>query len=167
MEAVLFYLFGALLLGGAIAAMTSRSAVAAAVWLVFAFVNAAGIYALLSAPVLAILQILIYAGAIMVLFLFVVMMLQGPTLKSELKSIGDRKWWLPVGAILVALLNWMRGVNLEGFINDAPAGFGEIKGVAELLLNKYMITFEMISLVLLVAIIGAVALASNKKGMPW
>ncbi len=167
MEAVLFYLFGALLLGGAIAAMTSRSAVAAAVWLIFAFVNAAGIYALLAAPVLAILQILIYAGAIMVLFLFVVMMLQGPTLKSELKSIGDRKWWLPVGAILVALLNWMRGVNLEGFIKDAPAGFGEIKGVAELLLNKYMITFEMISLVLLVAIIGAVALASNKKGMPW
>ncbi|MCP4145717.1 MAG: NADH-quinone oxidoreductase subunit J [bacterium] len=167
MEAVLFYLFGALLLGGAIAAMTSRSAVAAVVWLIFAFVNAAGIYALLAAPVLAILQILIYAGAIMVLFLFVVMMLQGPTLKSELKSIGDRKWWLPVGAVLVALLNWMHGVSLEGFTNDAPAGFGEIKGVAELLLNKYMITFEMISLVLLVAIIGAVALASNKKGMPW
>jgi len=166
-EAVLFYLFGALLLGGAIAAMTSRSAVAAVVWLIFAFVNAAGIYALLAAPVLAILQILIYAGAIMVLFLFVVMMLQGPALNSELKSMGDRKWWLPVGAILVALLNWMRGINLEGRFNDAPAGFGEIKGVAELLLNKYMITFEMISLVLLVAIIGAVALASNKKGMPW
>ena len=59
MEAVLFYLFGSFLLGGAIAAMSSRSAVAAAVWLIFAFVNAAGIYALLSAPVLAILQILI------------------------------------------------------------------------------------------------------------
>ena len=78
MESFLFYVCGAVFLGGGVAMVTSRSAVAAACWLILAFLGAAGLFAALAAPFLAVLQVLIYAGAIMVLFLFVIMMLQRP-----------------------------------------------------------------------------------------
>ncbi len=78
MEGFLFWFCGILMVLGGVMTIAQRSAVVSAVWLVFAFVCAAGIFALLSAPFVAVMQVLVYAGAIMVLFLFVIMMLQGP-----------------------------------------------------------------------------------------
>ena len=83
MEVILFWFCGILMLLGALMTVIQRNAVVSAVWLIFAFVCAAGIFALLSAPFLAVMQILVYAGAIMVLFIFVIMMLQGPVLEDE------------------------------------------------------------------------------------
>lgn len=168
MEAILFYLFGALMLASAVMCVVSRSAVASAVWLVFGFVNAAGIFALLAAPFLAILQILIYAGAIMVLFLFVIMMLQGPVLPAEdkrrpLLKIGALV--LPPAAVAVTLITWLGRGAAPAFGEATTRGTAE--AVAELLLNRYLLAFELISLVLLVAIIGAMALGRRKEDLPW
>ncbi len=170
MESILFYLFAVLMLGSAMMTVTSRSAVAAAVWLVFSFVNAAGIFALLSAPFLAILQILIYAGAIMVLCLFVIMMLQDPVLPSE----RVRRPWsriallvLPPASLAVILITWLMRNGITSFVSEVPAVRGTAEAVADLLLNRYLLAFELISIVLLVAIIGAMALGRRKEELPW
>ena len=88
MAAYLFYFCGALAVFAGVMMVLSRDAVVGACWLVFAFLNAAGVFATLSAPFLAVLQVLVYAGAIMVLFLFVIMMLQGPVLEGERRRLA-------------------------------------------------------------------------------
>jgi NADH-quinone oxidoreductase subunit J len=168
-DTFLFYLFAALTLGGAVMTVASRSAVAAAVWLIFAFVNAAGIFALLSAPFLAILQILIYAGAIMVLFLFVIMMLQSPVLPAERERRGLARLLVlgaPAAAIAVIVIGWLARSGAGAFAGAAPAG-GTAERVAALLLNRYLLAFELISVVLLVAIVGALALGRKEEDLPW
>jgi NADH-quinone oxidoreductase subunit J len=166
-ETFLFYLCGGLMLGAAAMTVVSRSAVAAAVWLVLSFVCAAGIFALLAAPFLAILQILIYAGAIMVLFLFVIMMLQGPVLPAEAaRVVAWRKalLTLPAAAVAVILIGWAaRG--REATFGATPVT-GTAAAVASLLLNRYLLAFELISIVLLVAIVGAVALGRKQEVRP-
>jgi NADH-quinone oxidoreductase subunit J len=128
------------------------------------------VFALLSAPFLAILQILIYAGAIMVLFLFVIMMLQDPVLPDERRR---RPWSriallvLPPASIAVMLIAWLSRHGMAGFVSTTPAVRGTAEAVAELLLNRYLLAFELISVVLLVAIIGAMALGRRKEELPW
>lgn len=164
METFLFYLCGGLMLGAAAMTVVSRSAVAAAVWLVFSFVCAAGVFALLAAPFLAILQILIYAGAIMVLFLFVIMMLQGPVLPAEAaRIVAWRKalLTLPAAAVAVILIGWAAQGREAAF--GATPVTGTPAAVASLLLNRYLLAFELISIVLLVAIVGAVALGRKQE----
>ena len=170
MEAFFFYLFGALMLASAIMTVASRSAVVAAVWLVFAFANTAGLFALLSAPFLAILQILVYAGAIMVLFLFVIMMLEGPVLPAESGGRSlPRKLvlMLPAAALAVILIGWLTRYGLSGFTDAAAPVSGTAARVAELLLGRYLMAFEAISIILLVAIIGALALGRKEEELPW
>ncbi|HOX26233.1 MAG TPA: NADH-quinone oxidoreductase subunit J [Candidatus Krumholzibacteria bacterium] len=170
MEGFLFYLGGAMMLLGGVAMVASRSAVSAACWLVLSFLGSAALFAALQAPFLAVLQILVYAGAIMVLFLFVIMMLEGPVMPAE---AGRPKFWIPAGAlvpaaiILVATARWVPGAGLPGFPGDLPPGFGQPVRVAQLLLGEYLLAFELISIVLVVAIIGALALGSNERTLPW
>ncbi|MHB8078558.1 MAG: NADH-quinone oxidoreductase subunit J [Candidatus Krumholzibacteriia bacterium] len=164
LEGIVFWICGGLMLLGGIMTVASRSAVGAAIWLIFAFLNAAGLFALLSAPFLAVLQVLVYAGAIMVLFLFVIMMLHGPVLGAELRRQG--RWVWPAVALPVASLAISGGILLArggagagaGFPALAAPGFGRAERVAALLLDRYLLAFELISVVLLVAIVGAVAL---------
>jgi NADH-quinone oxidoreductase subunit J len=168
-ETVLFYLLGGLMLAGAVLTVASRSAVSAAVWLIFTFVNTAGLFALLSAPFLAILQILIYAGAIMVLFLFVIMMLQGPVLPEERRRRSLPRLVLlalPAAALAVILVSWLVSGGTPGAWGAAGES-GTAQAVARLLLNRYMLAFELISVILLVAIIGAMALGRKKEELPW
>ncbi len=168
-ETILFWFCGSLMVLSGIMMVLSRSAVVAACWLILGFLNAAGVFATLSAPFLAVLQVLVYAGAIMVLFLFVIMMLQGPVLEDEMRP--PRAWLVlaaltPVVAIGVGLLAWFRG-RTAGGAAPAPPGFGSVEQVSALLLNRYLLAFELISIVLLVAIIGAVALGRRERGLPW
>ncbi len=170
MEGFLFYLCGALMMLSGIMMVASRNAVVSACWLIFAFVNAAGIFALLSAPFLAVLQILVYAGAIMVLFLFVIMMLQRPVLEGERKAPPSITWpfiALPPAAILISVIAWWRTAGTTSFGGELAAGFGSPTHIAELLLNRYLLAFELISIVLLVAIIGAVSLGKLERRLPW
>ncbi len=169
MESFVFFACGALLLLAAVMTVASRSAVVSACWLIFGFLNTAGLFALLSAPFLAVLQVLVYAGAIMVLFLFVIMMLHGPVLGAELRPQARWLWpgvGLPVLALLLILLGWARGAGGGGFAREAPAGFGHAEHVAALLLDRHLLAFELISIVLLVAIIGAVSLGRRERSQP-
>lgn len=170
MEAFLFYFCGALMLLSSLMMVVSRDAVVGACWLVFAFLNAAGIFAVLSAPFLAVLQVLVYAGAIMVLFLFVVMMLQGPVLADERRGVRPWLWpfvGLPVLAIALAVAGLLRRGGVTDLGGPVPEGFGSPQVVAELLLNRYLLAFELISILLLVGIIGAVAVGKVDRRLPW
>ncbi len=170
MEGFLFWFCGTLMFFGGLMTVIQRNAVVSAVWLIFAFVCAAGIFALLSAPFLAIMQILVYAGAIMVLFLFVIMMLQGPVLEGEKSSLSKGLYPLiavPPLAIIVTVIGWVSRHGTRP-LGDAPAeGFGTAEFVSRLLLGRYLLAFEMISLVLLVAIIGALAIGQGERKLPW
>lgn len=170
MEAFLFYSCGAVLLLAAVAVVASRSAVGAACWLILAFLGAAGLFAALQAPFLAVLQVLVYAGAIMVLFLFVIMMLEGPVLPSEASRL---RFWLPAAAlapaavILAVVALWLPRAPLPGFAASLPPGFGQPLQVSRLLLVEYVLAFELIAILLLVAMIGALALGRSDRRRPW
>jgi len=169
-ETVLFYLFGALTLAAAVMTVVSRNAVAAAVWLIVSLIGSAGLFALLSAPLLAILQILVYAGAIMVLFLFVIMMLQGPTLPAERRRRSLPRLLillLPPAAGALIALGWVSRLGVLRFAPLDPHRTGTIERVADVLLGRDLLAFELISVILLVAIIGALALGRREEELPW
>lgn len=170
MEGFLFWFCGSLMVLGGLMTVTQRSAVVSAVWLIFAFICAAGIFALLNAPFLAVMQVLVYAGAIMVLFIFVIMMLQGPELESEHKLLSLPLWpavAVPPMAVVVMIIGYLKGHGLTGLGPVPAAGFGGPTHVASLLLGRYLLAFELISIVLLVALIGALALGKDERKLPW
>jgi len=170
MEGFLFYLCGAVMLLGGIGLVISRSAVMGACWLILAFLGASGLFASLHAPFLAVLQVLVYAGAIMVLFLFVIMMLEGPAMETELSR--PRLWTTfgalaPAVVILVAVVVWLQAAHLPEFTTVLPSGFGQPLRVAQLLLVDYVFAFELISVVMLIAMVGALALGRGERKQPW
>lgn len=164
----IFYLFSAVMVIAALRVITARNPVHAALFLVLAFFNAAGIWMLLQAEFLAITLVLVYVGAVMVLFLFVVMMLD-----INLDRIREGFWsYLPVGAAVGILMVVEMGIVLGGryFGIDAmpeppapQAGFSNTRELGRLLYTDYVYPFELASLVLLVAMIAAVALTLRKR----
>ncbi len=170
MEGFLFWFCGILMFLGGLMMVVQRNAVVSAVWLVFSFICAAGIFALLSAPFLAVMQVLVYAGAIMVLFLFVIMMLQGPVLEGERQTMPAILWPLvavPAVAVVILVVGWVKGNGLQSFGTPVGDEFGTAHHIAGLLLGKYLLAFELISIVLLVAIIGALAIGKGERKLPW
>lgn len=136
--------------------------IASAIYLVFAFFGLAGLYVLLSAPFVAVLQILVYVGAIMVLFIFVLMLLN---LKKE-ELIYDQVTGKKIGVVLLGL--FFLGFMVFHFVSipvlpfaNVAVSFGEPKGVGQLLFTHYLIPFELTSILLLVGIIGAVVLGKK------
>jgi NADH-quinone oxidoreductase subunit J len=116
------------------------------------------------------MQVLVYAGAIMVLFLFVIMMLQGPVLEGErakLKAWRPLVALLPAAAVLVTVVTWVRREDMPGFSGPAVEGYGSVVAVSQLLLGDYLLAFELISVVLLVGIIGALSLGKAERRLPW
>jgi NADH-quinone oxidoreductase subunit J len=169
---VLFYIFALLLTVSGLKVITSRNPVAAALFLVLAFFNAAAIWMLLQAEFLAILLVLVYVGAVMVLFLFVVMMLD-----INLDVLRrDFKRFVPmatlVGAIIVvetALILWHGyGATVQP-VRDTTAAIGGTAGwsntrlIGKVIYTDYIFAFEVAGLVLLVAIIAAVALTTRHQ----
>jgi NADH-quinone oxidoreductase subunit J len=170
MEGFLFWFCGIMMVLGGLMTVFQRSAVVSAVWLIFAFVNAAGIFAALDAPFLAVMQVLVYAGAIMVLFLFVIMMMQGPVLEGNRQLLKLPLWpavAIPPVAVFVLLGGWIRDHGSVGFGPGPGDGFGSPHQIAQLLLGRYVLAFELISIVLLVAIIGALAIGKDERKLPW
>ncbi len=162
MRALLFYAFGALAVAGALGMVLNvRNTVAGAMSLVLSMVALGGVYVLLDAYLVGVLQILVYAGAIVVLFLFVVMLLN---LRGE-QLAPERQ--LPAKVLGVAAA----GVLLVGFLLVLPAfgppaalgpGFGGYREVGLALFTDWVLAFEATSLLLLAAMIGAVVLAKRK-----
>lgn len=162
----LFYAFAAIMTLAALRVITARNPVHAALFLVLAFFNAAGIWMLLKAEFLAIVLVLVYVGAVMVLFLFVVMMLD-----INIDRMREGFWgYLPIASGIGALIVLEMGAVLwRGFlgVNDsAAAAAGNIGGTKELgmlIYTQYIYGFEIAAAILLVAIIAAVALTLRKR----
>jgi NADH:ubiquinone oxidoreductase subunit 6 (subunit J) len=161
MTEVFFYIFGATVIGGALGVVLVRNIVYAALLLVASLLGVAGIYMLLSVEFLALVQVLLYGGAVMVLILFALMLTRVPDLKDRLD--GDQK---PLAALVgIALLgtfitaivqtDWPRDVNQ---LTTIP--FNEI-GAA--LFGRWMVPFELVSAVLLVALVGAIVISMQEN----
>ena len=160
---ILFYAFAAILLAAGLRVITARNPVHAALWLVLAFFTAAGIWLLLHAEFLAIALVLVYVGAVMVLFLFVVMMLD---VNFDALRKGFRSY-LPVGltvgvlvGVQMALLLWQ---GTRGAGTPPAAGGNNTRELGRLLYVDYVYPFEIAALILLVAIIAAIALTFRRR----
>jgi NADH-quinone oxidoreductase subunit J len=169
---LLFGGFAGLAIVSAACCVTRRNPVASALWLVVTLFTLAALFVLLDAQFLAVLQVLVYAGAIMVLFLFVIMLLNvgraGPT---DLKGpIGLGLGVLLAGLLLVQLLVLRQSSSLPALGPTAgvpvppraAAGAGIVPAIAQPLFTVYLVPFELTSLLLLAAIVGAVVLAKRK-----
>ncbi len=161
----LFYAFSAIMVLASTRVITARNPVHAALFLVLAFFNAAGLWMLLNAEFLAIVLVLVYVGAVMVLFLFVVMMLD-----INIDRMREGFWgYLPLASGIGALIVLeMAAVLWRGFDKavTAPTKVGHIGGTKELgllIYTKYIYGFEIAAVILLVAIIAAVALTLRKR----
>ncbi|MBU0752169.1 MAG: NADH-quinone oxidoreductase subunit J [Gammaproteobacteria bacterium] len=162
-----FYLLATIMVLAALRVITARNPVHAALSLVLAFFNAAGIWLLLHAEFLAIALIMIYVGAVMVLFLFVVMMLD-----INIDRLRQGFWhYLPVGGLvgllMVGEMSVVLGGNYFGLESiappDIPGGFSNTKMLGRLLFTDYVYPFELASIVLLVGIIAAVMLTLRSR----
>ena len=165
---IVFYAFSAILVLSALGVITSRNPVHAALLLVLAFFTTAAIWLQLQADFLAITLILVYVGAVMVLFLFVVMMLD-----INLARLREGFWsYLPlgglVGLLLVAEMVIVLGSRYAGFRDvDAPpplpADYSNTKELGRLLYPEYVYPFEIAAVILLVAIVAAIALTLRRR----
>ena len=171
-DQLLFYFFAALTLAGALAVVGQRNPVYSVVSLILAFFGLSGLYVLLESPFVAVVQIIIYAGAIMVLFLFVVMLLNVP---RENASDWDRAhpYYRPgpmrLGAVLAVLFGgqilWAltRTVGLGAGVGETMPAIGSVRDVGRVLFTDYMFAFEVTSILIIVAMVGAVVLARRRE----
>jgi NADH-quinone oxidoreductase subunit J len=162
----LFYVFAAIMVLSALRVITAKNPVHAALFLVLAFFNAAGIWMLLKAEFLAIVLVLVYVGAVMVLFLFVVMMLD-----INIDRMREGFWgYLPlasiIGAVIVlemAAVLWKGFLDFQQTAEAAAVNIGGTRELGRLIYTRYIYGFEIAAVILLVAIIAAVALTLRKR----
>jgi len=161
---VLFYLLAAATLGAAVSVVRSRNAIHSAIWLVVSFLSIAGLYVLLEAEFVAAVQVLVYAGGIMVLFLFVIMLVNlrdaaamRPALRPAISAV--------IGLLTAGLMLY---VFTRGRLGSAagPSTLrqgGNLELIGEAMFSDYLLPFEIASLLLLVAMIGAILLARQPR----
>lgn len=168
-EILLFLFIAALSVGTAIATITRRNPVAAAMFLVLHFASLAALFLFLSAQVLAVLQILVYAGAIMVLILFVIMLLNLGHEEQLAERVQPRTIFalIAAGILLLIFAMLMTAAPIAyPQLSQTAAEIGTIGSLARELFTTYLFPFEAVSLLLLVAIVGAVVLAKKKLEIP-
>jgi NADH-quinone oxidoreductase subunit J len=162
-EQVAFWILAIPLVAAAAGVLVSKSPVYAAMNLVAAFFFLAGIYVLLVAHLIAFMQILVYAGAVMVLFLFVIMLI---SLGNEHLEKETYRGMQVLGALGVIGLTAVLTVAILDVAQSAPASippdFGTVKAVGRVLYTQYLLPFEATSLLLLAAIVGAVVVSKER-----
>jgi len=167
-DTVLFYIFALMVLGGALLTITRRSAVHSAISLIVSLLGVAGLYLLQQAEFLFAVQIVLYVGGIMVLFLFVIMLVN---LDQAAKERQFNKQWLialvavaVVGAQLAWFINKGRGAFqfADSALNAVPEAIGNTEMVADSLFREYLLPFEIASILLLVAVVGSVVMAKKR-----
>jgi len=166
---ILFYAFSAVLVVAALGVITARNPVHAALFLVFAFFNSAILWLLMEAEFLAIVLVLVYVGAVMVLFLFVVMMLDVNI--AQMKEGFTR--YAPLGILIAALVVieigsvvWVKHLGVEKTAAAASAavdGYSNTQALGELLYTKYLYPFELAAMLLLLAIVAAIVLTMRQR----
>ncbi|HEX7011286.1 MAG TPA: NADH-quinone oxidoreductase subunit J [Steroidobacteraceae bacterium] len=166
---ILFYAFAAVLVVAAVGVITARNPVHAALFLVLAFVNSAVIWLLMEAEFLAIVLVLVYVGAVMVLFLFVVMMLDINL--AQIREGFTR--YAPLGIVVAALVVfeigsvvWVRSLGVsasEAAPSVASADYSNTQALGGLLYTEYLYPFEIAAVVLLLAIVAAITLTMRRR----
>ena len=163
-EALFFYMFSAVMLGAGLMVVVSRNPVFSVLFLILAFFNAAGLFVLIGAEFIAMLLVVVYVGAVAVLFLFVVMMLDINF--AEMRA-GFQKYLplgLVVGGILVfELVAAIYGDAFKGASLPAMPEISNTRALGNVLYTKYMYLFQVAGLILLVAMIGAISLTMRKR----
>ncbi len=165
MDAWLFYAFGGLTLGLAMVVVFQPNPVTAAMALVGSFFGIAGLYALLHAHFVAVMQVLLYAGAIMVFFVFVVMLLNLEPQQLRWQAVTGNRLIRGAGAVyLGGLLLFVMWLALRGgaLVTTPGRMSGTVEAVGELLLSKYVVPFEVLSILLVVAIVGSVVMGKRE-----
>lgn len=173
MELILFYVFAVTVVGGGIGVVASRNPVASLMFMVVSLASVAGIYVLLEAHFLAAIQVMVYAGAIMVLFLFVIMLLNlGHDYRDDLvRGLYAVCAFVVSGAICGILATRFGGAETSPLYESFPgaeamdlelAERGAVSLIARPLFQEYVVPFEITGILLLVAVVGAVALAKKR-----
>jgi len=162
---ILFIILAGVAVGSALAMLLSRNAIYAALFLILNFVAVAMFYVILDAPFIAISQVTVYAGAIMVLFLFVIMLLGA----EQTGRTPSRWWYQPValflGVVLLietAVIIFSQTGKLPAPV-DVPATFGTPLAIGQELFTNYLLPFEATSILLLTALVGAIVLTRGEK----
>jgi NADH-quinone oxidoreductase subunit J len=170
MSQLLWYVFASVAIGGAIGTVTRRNPIASLLFLVVSFFAMAGIYVILGAHFIAAVQVIVYAGAILVLFLFVIMLLNlGHDYRSDLRG----GVWIVTGSIVAGVIGWavanavrqpdsIPQLGGRASIDAAVEEMNAVGAIAEPLFRDYVVAFELTSILLLVAIVGAVLLAKRR-----
>jgi NADH-quinone oxidoreductase subunit J len=166
-DTVLFYIFALLVLGGGVLTVTRRSAVHSAIFLIVSLTGAAGLYLLLHAEFLFAVQIVLYVGGIMVLFLFVIMLVNLDQAARERQFNGQR--WIALACVILV------AAELAYFFQAAPqlrvtapplpqvtGSEGNVQQLANVLFSEYLLPFELASILLLVAVVGSVVMAKKR-----
>jgi NADH-quinone oxidoreductase subunit J len=170
-HAIFFYLFAGMAVASAVMVIAARNPVHSVLFLILAFVNAAGLFVLLGAEFLAMILIVVYVGAVAVLFLFVVMMLDVDFAELRQGVLN----YLPVGALVGAILlaellvvvgAWAIGTNVTAAIASpipAPSAVVNTRALGLVLYTRYVYFFEAAGIILLVAMVGAIVLTLQHK----
>ncbi len=170
MSLLVFYLFAAIAVLAALGMVVLRNPVHSALSLALVFVSLAAMYVLLSAPFIAVAQVMIYAGAILILFVFVIMLLSPGTDQGVGALKAQRGLAILFGAALLVLLIAVLGVAVlpptrGTFTPEAIAAEGDTQAVGALLFTNFLLPFEITSILLLVAIVGVIVLAKKRQSI--
>jgi NADH-quinone oxidoreductase subunit J len=161
MEPVLFILFGAISVGGAIMVVTRKHPMASALYLILTLFAVAALFVLRQAHFLAVIQVIVYAGAVVVLFVFVIMLINVPEERLPVERVtGIRFLAVMVAGLLI--LESALVARRFGMAGSPAADSGSVQAVGRALFTDYLLAFEITSVLLLAAVIGAIALAKRK-----
>lgn len=173
LDTIIFYIFAAMTLAGGILTVTRRSAVHSAVSLIVSLLGVAGLYLLLQAEFLFVVQIILYIGGIMLLFLFVIMLVNLDEAAKQRQF--NRQWWLALACIvgIGAEVTYfvLKGASAFPWAPKPleappvqPAPLGNTQAIADTLFKDYLLPFEIASVLLLVAVVGSVYMAKKEVG---
>ena len=164
MEKTIFFILAAVAVISALITITRKNPLGGALSLVVTFIALAGLYAMNNAPFMGVMQILVYAGAIMVLVIFVIMLLNLPEGDLEEERIPPRRWVLAFFSIVPLGFLCITQILSSDMKSRSAVGdeFGSVTSVGNLMFGDYLFQFEVVSILLLVAIVGSVVMAKKK-----
>jgi NADH-quinone oxidoreductase subunit J len=161
MEPILFIIFGAIAVGGSIMVVTRKHPMSSALYLILTLFAVAALFVLRQAHFLAAIQVIVYAGAVMVLFIFVIMLINVPENRLPLERVGGLRL---LGVVAAGLLILESAIMTRRFVMPAgsTADSGSVQAVGRALFTDYLLAFEITSVLLLAGVIGAITLAKKK-----
>ncbi len=166
MTEIMFFILSLVTIIGALGTVISKNAYASALWMITAFVSMAGLFILLNAPFVAMLQIIVYAGAIAILILFVMMLLDRRVLDNKNKFNPQYFWGVILGVGLfsdLAVLAYKFKINMSDAGKNLTLHGSNTKMIGDVLFKHYLFPFEIIAIILLVALVGAIVLTKDDK----